>query len=91
MRHGKGKMTWPDGASYDGLWQCNAATKEGKFIHVNGDVYEGGWAANNLMTGFGVYKHANGAEYRGTWLHGQMHGKGHESWPEGASYAGEYL
>ena len=67
MRHGEGKMQWPDGASYSGTWRCNQASRYGKFIYHNGDIYEGGWASN-LMCGYGVYRHANGNIYRGQWL-----------------------
>ena len=41
MRHGKGKMTWPDGASYQGDWQYNQACGEGTFTHTSGDTYYG--------------------------------------------------
>jgi len=31
-----------------------------RFIHVDGDIYDGFWA-NDKANGYGVYKHVNGA------------------------------
>jgi hypothetical protein len=36
----------------------------GKFVHIDGDVYEGQWA-NDKANGMGVYVHVNGARYEG--------------------------
>ena len=38
------------------------ANGKGKFIHVDGDVYEGNWS-NDKASGFGIYYHNNGAKY----------------------------
>lgn len=46
MRHGKGTMVWPDGARYEGDWDLNIAQGQGKFTHVNKDVYIGQWKLN---------------------------------------------
>lgn len=47
-------MTWRDGAVYVGTWKLNHAQGQGKFVHVEGDVYEGEWA-NDKANGFGSY------------------------------------
>jgi hypothetical protein len=39
---------------------------KGKFIHVDGDVYEGEWKEDKA-NGRGVYTHANGSKYEGEW------------------------
>ena len=44
----------------------NRAHGQGKFVHVDGDVYEGEWA-NDKANGFGTYTHVNGARYEGVW------------------------
>lgn len=49
-----------------GQWKDNRAHGHGKFIHVDGDVYEGNWV-NDKANGFGVYVHVNGARYEGEW------------------------
>ena len=41
FRDGFGSQTWPDGAKYLGEWKDNKAYGQGKFIHVDGDTYEG--------------------------------------------------
>eukprot|EP00353_Schmidingerella_taraikaensis_P000797 CAMPEP_0185591422 /NCGR_PEP_ID=MMETSP0434-20130131/64495_1 /TAXON_ID=626734 ORGANISM="Favella taraikaensis, Strain Fe Narragansett Bay" /NCGR_SAMPLE_ID=MMETSP0434 /ASSEMBLY_ACC=CAM_ASM_000379 /LENGTH=96 /DNA_ID=CAMNT_0028216417 /DNA_START=209 /DNA_END=496 /DNA_ORIENTATION=- len=47
-------MTWPDGASYSGIWSFGQASKYGKFTFKNGDIYEGCWSASK-MSGYGVF------------------------------------
>ena len=49
-----------------GQWRDNRAHGHGKFIHVDGDIYEGNWV-NDKANGFGIYIHINGARYEGTW------------------------
>ena len=39
-------MIWLDGATYEGSWKDNKAHGFGKFIHANGDIYEGYWQRN---------------------------------------------
>ena len=41
FRDGLGQMTWADGAQYIGQWALNKAHGKGKFIHVEGDIYDG--------------------------------------------------
>ena len=35
--------------------------------------------------------HMDGAKYLGEWKEDKQHGKGIESWPDGAVYEGHYL
>ena len=35
MREGKGKITYPNGESYNGHWKANMVTKKEFFIHHN--------------------------------------------------------
>jgi hypothetical protein len=39
--HGKGALTWPDGASYTGEIRHGKVYGEGHFMHANGDTYYG--------------------------------------------------
>ncbi len=50
-----------------GEWRMNKAHGKGKFIHVDGDLYEGEWI-DDKANGYGVYIHANGTRYEGNWL-----------------------
>ena len=40
-RDGKGVMTWPDKAKYDGQWKAGNAQGNGTFYHYDGGVYTG--------------------------------------------------
>lgn len=42
------------------------ANGEGKFEHLNGDIYDGQWV-NDAAHGFGTYKILNGQVYKGDW------------------------
>jgi hypothetical protein len=44
----------------------NQASGNGKFWHVDGDIYEGEWF-NNRANGYGVLLHPDGARYEGMW------------------------
>ena len=39
---------------------------DGKFFHVDGDVYDGQWK-HDKANGIGTYIHGNGARYEGEW------------------------
>ena len=41
MKHGHGTQKWKDGAKYVGQWKFNKACGQGKFWHVDGDIFEG--------------------------------------------------
>jgi len=59
----------------------NCAHGQGKFIHVDGDLYEGQWK-NDKANGYGVYRHVNGACYEGMWRDDLQHGEGKETWAD---------
>ncbi|CDW81907.1 UNKNOWN [Stylonychia lemnae] len=84
FRDGFGIQEWPDGQ-----WKDNRAHGQGKFIHVDGDVYEGNWI-NDKANGFGLYIHVNGARYEGNWQDDLQHGPGKETWTDGSVYEGQY-
>jgi hypothetical protein len=48
---------------------------QGKFTHVDGDIYEGDWK-DDKASGYGTYLHSNGAKYEGEWEDDYQHGKG---------------
>ena len=43
LRHGFGRLIWPDGSLYEGEWISDQASGIGRLIHSDGDVYEGSW------------------------------------------------
>ena len=89
FRHGKGTMTWDDGASYTGNWVMGRAQGKGKFMHAKGEIYEGDWV-HDKAHGQGVYTHSNQAQYVGKWHLDLQHGQGKEKWPDGSVFEGEY-
>lgn len=43
LRHGQGKITYPDNAVYTGQWSYNHPGPHGQMVFPDGRVYEGGW------------------------------------------------
>lgn len=43
MRNGKGKQVLQDYTLYEGFWDGDQASRRGRLINPNGDVYEGDW------------------------------------------------
>lgn len=52
--HGKGTLTWADGASYSGEIQDGKANGQGTFQHANGDSYVGQFK-DDQAHGYGEY------------------------------------
>lgn len=44
LKHGRGKLFWPDGSIYEGQWDNDISTGRGRLIHADGDYYEGEWS-----------------------------------------------
>jgi hypothetical protein len=55
VRHGSGKMKWPDGGEYEGYWNDSKMCGSGRFVHANGDVYTGEFE-DNKANGRGIYE-----------------------------------
>jgi hypothetical protein len=51
----------------------------GKFVHPDGDVYEGEWQ-NDKANGHGVFTRKNGGRYDGKWKDDLQDGLGVEEW-----------
>ena len=77
--HGVGKMTYKDdGRVCEGIWKERKIKYEGeldgngkphgrgKWMYLNGHVYEGGWK-NGARHGQGTYKWPDGDVYEGEW------------------------
>jgi len=62
--HGKGKMVWPNGEMYEGLWKNNERSGKGRNLYHNGDIYEGEFVKGHKH-GNGVYIYHYGARYEG--------------------------
>lgn len=95
----QGKVTYPNGAVYDGEWQNQKRHGRGILIDANGDRYEGTFE-NGVPHGEGkrVYafvmiegKLVKGIRtYDGGWRHGMYHGQGRYVVGNGEVYEGEF-
>lgn len=63
-RYGWGKLTYEDGAVYEGNWEANQHSGHGVKDWCDGIVYVGEWK-NGMMHGKGKYAMADGTELEG--------------------------
>lgn len=82
-------MKYSDGREFrgdfkDGLRHC------GSLKFTNGDLYDGMYDDNGLMSGGGRMSYANGDFYSGDFVHGLMHGNGKMKYSDGAMYYGQF-
>lgn len=47
-KHGRGVFRWPDGSYYEGDFDHNVRSGEGKLVMTNGKSYEGLWRENAM-------------------------------------------
>src|SRR3990167_2695268 len=74
VKHGAGKLVWPDGTVYEGFFYNDQANYIGRLLHADGDIYCGGWSQDR-SGGFGTFIHPDGAWYSGTWKDDRQHGQ----------------
>ena len=89
-RHGKGKLTWADGAAYEGDFNKNNRHGRGKYTWPNGDVYEGDFV-KNAHAGKGKFTWASGDAYEGDYVEDERTGQGKYTWPSGNVYEGDFV
>ncbi len=76
LRHGNGKMTYPDGSVYDGPFNYGKKSGEGGTItYINGDRYVGHWS-NDYPNGKGKYYFKTKERYDGDFVNGEFDGQG---------------
>lgn len=57
-RDGQGKLTWPDGETYEGDFKKDACDGHGIWSDGKGNTYEGQWK-DNRINGKGKFTHAD--------------------------------
>lgn len=87
--NGRGKFSWPSGATYEGEFKSGRMDGYGTFIGVDGDTYRGFWAVDKKH-GFGEKRYANGDVYVGNWRCNLQDGEGRYIWSNGNEYIGEW-
>nr|KYP40758.1 Phosphatidylinositol-4-phosphate 5-kinase 2 [Cajanus cajan] len=86
---GKGRFSWPSGATYEGDFAAGKMHGHGTFVGANGDTYHGAWLSDR-KEGFGQKRYANGDVYEGWWKCNLQEGEGRYTWRNGNEYFGEW-
>lgn len=86
LRHGQGKLVFPDGKYYEGAWKLDRIEGFGKLYYPSGRVaYEGEWK-NNVCEGYGICSNDKPAMMTEGYIE-KVFNKGDKSW---VSYEGEF-
>lgn len=64
LRHGYGRMVYPDGSRYLGYWVNGKRSGEGRYVYPDGSSYDGSWISN-VKHGTGTYCFTDGSKYTG--------------------------
>ena len=87
--HGYGKIRFPDGSFFEGLWIKNYFSN-GRFEYGDGGIYTGEWAGYSFE-GKGVLVLGNGTKKRGMWRNGKLCGEAKVSLPDGSVVRGFFF
>lgn len=71
MRHGRGRIAYPDGSRYLGGWRADRKNGEGTYVYADGSRYTGSWV-DNEKHGQGRYDFTDGSSYVGSFHHGEF-------------------
>eukprot|EP01035_Chromulina_nebulosa_P027401 gene27401-36041_t len=73
LKHGFGKMKFPNGDLYEGEWVENKIEGEGTYTYKkSGDIYSGSWVSNK-KSGQGTLEFGSDSSMLvGTWIDGQI-------------------
>eukprot|EP00756_Hemistasia_phaeocysticola_P023471 Hpha_TRINITY_DN15896_c2_g13::TRINITY_DN15896_c2_g13_i1::g.191952::m.191952 len=87
-RHGKGRMTYPDGNYYDGGWMDDMKHGEGVDMYFGAEL-RGTWK-NNKVWGYARKTFPDGRVVEGTYKNGKLDGHGESTWEDGTSFKGDH-
>ncbi|KPA73385.1 hypothetical protein ABB37_09934 [Leptomonas pyrrhocoris] len=68
MRHGHGRMVYPDGSRYIGRWVHGKRSGVGRYVYRDGSSYDGSWLKDEKH-GSGTFKLLDGSCFAGTFEH----------------------
>ena len=71
VRHGYGRMIYPDGSRYLGRWVKGKRTGAGRYVYRDGSSYDGAWLQDEKH-GTGTYQLLDGSCFTGTFQHGHF-------------------
>jgi hypothetical protein len=89
VRHGRGKYTEGD-YCYEGDFQEDMITGQGRFTYASGACYDGQWEAG-MYHGYGKYSWPDGRSYEGQWQHNRMHGMGTYTDANSHKWSGQFF
>jgi hypothetical protein len=88
-RHGRGKILWSGGSSYDGDWKNGVRHGNGLYTWPGANKYKGEFK-NNKRHGQGIMVFNGGSKYKGTWAKSKKHGQGIFVYRNGNQLHGEF-
>ena len=92
--HGRGKMTFPDGSSYEGDFVNVMPHGKGKMTYADGSSYEGDFDDNGMPKGIGKLTRSDGTIYEGegdfAHANGKPEGRGKLTFSDGSIYKGDF-
>lgn len=86
--NGQGTFTFHTGEVYEGAWENNAMSGNGKLTATAG-TYEGQYQ-NSMRSGSGTFVWNDGTKYVGQWANDKLNGEGEVTTPDGLSYKGTF-
>lgn len=89
MPHGWGRVTLPDGVTYEGNWFGGRVHGKGALRLSNGNAYWGSWAYGRKH-GLGTFLWADNSRYDGYYRAGERSGVGTLQYATGAMFEGEF-
>ena len=72
---GFNSFVYPDGSTYEGMWENGARHGYGKMIYKDGNSYEGNWK-NGVKHGHGKMIYISGSIFDGNWKNNTRNGQG---------------
>ncbi|KAL8172319.1 hypothetical protein V2J09_024123 [Rumex salicifolius] len=75
LPEGRGRLQFPDGSAFDGMWRYGKRSGVGTFYFSNGDVFQGTWR-DDLMHGKGWLYFHNGDRWFSNFWKGLANGEG---------------
>lgn len=86
---GQGRLSWPNGAYYEGGFKNGLFHGKGKFVNADGTQYEGDYV-NGVEEGQGKIIYPSNTIYEGEFKDGLIHGQGKIIYDDGVHYEGTF-
>jgi len=71
-KHGVGRMVFPNGDVYHGMWEGDQPNGDGTYKYSNGDMYSGAWSAGKRDGRGALVYTGDDSQLVGTWKAGSL-------------------